>query len=77
MIVGSISVNDLLDREIKNIPIVLDEPLKAGSTFKKTYTESYDPANENDIRIRSKDLIDLRVVWNPVKIIFEDKTIAE
>lgn len=76
-VVGSISVNDLLDREIKNIPIVVEEALKANTSFKKTFTIDYDPGNENDKRIRSKELIDLRVVWNPVKIIFEDGTTAE
>ena len=77
MIVGSISLNDLLDREIKNIEIVLDEALKANETLKKTYTVEYDHRNENDKRIRSKELVDIRVVWNPVKIIFEDGIIAD
>ena len=30
-----------------------------------------------DKRIRSKELVDLRVLWNPEKIIFEDGTVAE
>ncbi|MDB5199955.1 MAG: hypothetical protein JWO92_1918 [Chitinophagaceae bacterium] len=77
MIVGSISLNDLLDREIKSIQIVLDEQLRANSILKKTFTVEYDHGNENDKRIRSKDLVDLRVLWNPVKIIFEDGTVAE
>lgn len=77
MVVGSISLNDLLDREIKNIPIVLDETIHAGETVKKQYTDNYNQDSENDKRIRSKDIIDLKIVWNPVKIIFEDKTIAE
>ncbi len=77
MIVGSISLNDLLDREIKNIQIVLDEKFRANSTIKKTYIVEYDHDNENDKRIQSKDLVDLRVVWNPLKIIFEDGTIAD
>jgi len=77
MVVGSISLNDLLDREIKNIQIVLDEDLTPNSFFKKTYTSPYDAGNENDIRIRSKELIDLRILWNPQKIIFEDGTVAE
>ena len=77
MVVGGISLNDLLDREIKNIEIILDEQLHAGETLKEVYTVSYANSNENDKRIRSKELVDLRIVWNPSKIIFEDGTIAE
>lgn len=77
MVLGNISLNDLLDREIKNIQIVLDEELGAKSVVKKTYVVGYDPGNENDKRIRSKELIDLRIFWNPEKIIFKDGTLAE
>ncbi|HUS03445.1 MAG TPA: hypothetical protein VMY77_17015 [Chitinophagaceae bacterium] len=77
MVVGSISLNDLLDKEIKNIPVVLDEELRAGSFLKKTYVVEYDHSNENDKRIRSKELVDLRALWNPDKIIFKDGTVAE
>ena len=77
MVVGSISLNDLLDREIKNIQIVLDEDLPANSVLNKTYIVAYDAGNENDKRIRSKELVDLRIVWNPEKIIFKDGMLAE
>ncbi|MEO7292194.1 MAG: hypothetical protein ABIW34_03770 [Ginsengibacter sp.] len=77
MVVGSISLNDLLDREIKNIQIVLDEELPSNSMLEKKYIVAYDPANENDKRIRSKELVDLRVLWNPEKVIFKDGTLAE
>lgn len=77
MIVGSISMNNLLDKEIKKIDIVLDENLKANSALKKIYTVKYDNGNENDKRIRSKDLSTIRVEWNPEKIIFEDGRLVE
>ena len=77
LVVGSISINDLLDREIKNVQIVLDEQLRANQILKKTYSVAYDDSNENDKRIRSKELVDLRTLWDPEKIIFEDGTIAE
>jgi len=72
MVVGDISITDLLDKEIKKINIVFDEDLRSNAVQTKTYTFDYDHGNENDQRIRSKDLTDLRAVWNPVKIIFED-----
>jgi hypothetical protein len=77
MVIGSISLNDLLDREIKNVQVVLDEPLKANQTLNKKYSFDYDHASENDKQIRIKDLVDLRILWNPVKIIFEDGTAVE
>jgi len=76
-IIGSISLNDLLEREIKKINILLDEEVRSGATFKKTYTINYDDNDESDRRVRSKELIDMRVEWNPEKIIFKDGKIAE
>lgn len=77
MVVGNISLNDLIDREIKKIDIVLDEQLRPNATLQKTYSVLYDPGNESDKRIRSNNLVDLRIVWDPVKIIFDDGTVAE
>ncbi len=77
MIVGSISMNDLLDREIKKIDILLDENLKANSSLQKNFTFEYNHANENDKRIRTKEPVDMRVLWNPEKIVFQDGHIAE
>jgi hypothetical protein len=77
IVVGNISLNDLLDREIKNVQIVLEEELVPDAILKKTYTVAYEAGNENDVRVRTKELIDLRIVWNPQKIIFKDGTVAE
>lgn len=77
IIIGSVSINDLLDREIKTIQIVLDETLRANGILKKTYSVLYNHSNESDKLIRSKELVDLRIVWNPNKIIFDDGSIAE
>ena len=77
MVVGSISINDLLDREITNIQIILDEHLDANAILKKTYSAIFDESKEKDLYIKSKELVDLRVLWNPEKIIFEDGTIAQ
>lgn len=77
MVVGSISLNDLIEREIKNIEILLDEELKPGFTFQKSFIVPYNHGAENHKRIRSSNLMDLRVVWNPDKIIYEDGSMAE
>lgn len=77
MVVGSVSINDLLDREIKNIQVILDEQLPPNAIVQKVYNIEYDHGNEHDQQVRTKDLTDLRLLWNPVKIIFEDGTIAD
>ena len=76
-IIGSLSLNDLLEREIKKVNILLDEEVRTGITLKKIYTINYNGNDENDRRVRSKELIDIRVEWNPEKIIFKDGKIAE
>lgn len=76
-IIGHLSINDLLDKPIKQIDILVEEPVKPGLTLVKTYTIPYDHASENDQRVRSKDLVDMRVVWNPDKIIIEDGKILQ
>ena len=76
-IIGSISLNDLLDRQIKKIDIVVDEIVEKNSTLKKIYTIPYRGADESDKHIRVKSLSDLRVNWNPDKIIFTDGQILQ
>ena len=75
--VGSISINDLLERQIKKIDILLDEDLVKNGRVQKKIRVPYNPADENDQRIRSKDLTDLRIEWNPEKIIFTDGQVAQ
>ncbi|MEP6615466.1 MAG: hypothetical protein ABJA57_02755 [Ginsengibacter sp.] len=76
-VTGTMNVNDLLDKQIKNISILLDEQINAKSLIQKTFNVLYNHADVQDQRIRSKDLSAMRVVWNPDKIIFEDGTLAE
>lgn len=76
MIVGSISINDLLDREIKKVDILSEEHLKPYQSLNKNFIVEYNNS-ENDKRIRTNELINLRAEWNPDKIIFEDGHIAE
>ncbi len=74
---GSISINDLFDTEIKTINLTIDDPIKAGETFKGTYTTEYNQFMDEDKRLKGKDLADLSVVWTPEKIIFEDGSTLE
>jgi hypothetical protein len=74
---GSISINDLFDDEIKSINLTIDDPIIAGETFKGTYTTDYNQFSDEDKRLKSKNLADLKVVWTPEKIIFEDGSTLE
>lgn len=74
---GSIQINDLFDDEIKAITVTEDEGIIAGETLRKTYTTDYNQFMDEDTRLRSKDLKDLKVVWTPIKIIFADGTTLE
>lgn len=74
---GSISINDLFDTEIKSINLTIDDIIKSNQTFKATYTTDYNQFRDEDKRLKSKNLTDLKVVWTPEKIIFTDGTILE
>ena len=74
---GSISIQDLFDTEIKAISLTIDDPIKAGETFKSTYTTNYNQFMDEDSRLKNKDMDDLKTVWTPTKIIFSDGTTLE
>ena len=74
---GSISIQDLFDTEIKSINLTIDDPIKSGETFKGNYTTDYNQFRDEDTRLKSKDMDDLKVVWTPEKIIFADGTTLE
>jgi hypothetical protein len=76
-VTGNLAINDLMEKPIKNLNIFLDEDISPGQAFTKTYTIDYNDADENDRRMRSKDLFDIRIVWNPEKIIFENGKLAD
>jgi hypothetical protein len=76
-VTGNLTVNDLMERPIKNISIFLDEGISPGQILTKTFTIDYNDADESDRRMRSNTFFDIRVVWNPEKIIFESGQLAE
>ena len=76
-VTGNLTINDLMEKPIKNLSIFLDEDISPGQTLTKTYTIDYNDADENDRRMRSKDFFDIRIVWNPEKIIFENGKLAD
>ncbi|MCM4161276.1 hypothetical protein FHG64_06385 [Antarcticibacterium flavum] len=74
---GSLVINDLFDTEIKSINLTVDDPIIAGETYRGTYTTDYNQFMDEDSRLRSKKMEDLKVVWTPEKIIFTDGSTLE
>jgi hypothetical protein len=74
---GSLLITDLFDQEIKTINLVEDEGIPAGKIIKKSYTTNYNQFMDEDTRLRSKSIKDIKVVWIPEKIIFGDGTTLE
>lgn len=74
---GSLLINDLFDEKITSLTITYDVPLKAKSTAKESYTTDYNQFTDKDVLLRSKKIEDLKIIWNPEKIIFSDGTTLE
>ena len=74
---GSLLITDLFDKEIKRINIVFDNGVKANETFKTSYTTDYNQFMEDDKSLRSKSMNEIKFVWTPEKILFEDGTALE
>lgn len=76
-ITGNFLLNDLLEKPVKQFNIFVDEEINPGQTLTKIITIPYHNADASDERVRGKDLIDMRVVWNPEKIILEDGSLLQ
>lgn len=76
-IIGSVAINDLFDREIKNISFLSNESLGPYQSRTKTIRINYDYGNEGDQRVRSKKMTEVHVQWNPGKIIFDNGQLIE
>jgi len=76
-VTGNLVMNDLMGKPIKKLPVFLDEDILPGQSLIKIYTSDYNDSDESDRRMRSKDLVDIRAVWDPEKIIFDDGLLAE
>jgi hypothetical protein len=76
-ITGNFLLNDLLGKPVKQLNIFVDEEINPWQTVTKKFTIPYNNSDAADQRVRSKDLIDMRVVWNPEKIILENGNLLE
>ena len=74
---GTLLITDLFDKEIKKINIVFDDGVKANDTYKTSYTTDYNQFMDEDQSLRSKTMKEIKFVWTPEKILFEDGTTLE
>ena len=74
---GGITFTNLFDEEISSLNFVYDQPIEAGIEVKWNAQTDYNQFLDKDKTLRNKDLKDLKVVWKPEKIIFEDGTTLE
>jgi hypothetical protein len=74
---GHLKITDLFDTEIKVINIVEDNAIPAHQTFKNKYTTEYNEFMDEDTRLKSKEMKDIKAIWTTEKIIFTDGTTLE
>lgn len=74
---GEITFTNLFDEEIKSLNFVYDQPIPAGQEVNWNASTDYNQFMDDDKTLKNKDLEDLKVVWSPEKIIFEDGTTLE
>ena len=74
---GDIMFTDLFDEKIKTLGFTYDQPIKAGATVNWNATTDYNQFIDDDVRLKNKDLKDLKIVWKPIKVIFKDGTTLE
>lgn len=74
---GEITFPDLFDEEISTLRFTYDDPIDAGATVNWDATTEYNQYKDDDVRLKNKDLENLKFVWKPIKIIFQDGTTLE
>jgi hypothetical protein len=74
---GGITFTNLFDEKISSLNFVYDKPIEAGKEVNWNATTDYNQFIDKDKALKNKDLKDLKVIWKPEKIIFEDGTTLE
>lgn len=74
---GGLMFTNLFDDEIKKINFVYDEPIAAGQEVSWSATTDYNQFIDSDRTLKNKDLEDMKLVWQPEKIMFVDGSSLE
>ena len=71
---GEIEFDNLFGDKIKTSTLAEDEPLAAGQTRRVSKTLNYNQFMEQDKKLRSTELSNLKIIWKPSQILFADGT---
>jgi hypothetical protein len=69
---GSMEFEDLFGEKIKVSGLTEDEPLSPGESRKVSKTLNYNQFSDEDKKLRSTELANLKLVWRPTEILFTD-----
>lgn len=69
---GLITLNDLFDKEISSFTLTYDKGIPAKSSKNWNAQTDYNPFIDKDVALKGKDLDNLKIIWTPEKIIFDD-----
>jgi hypothetical protein len=68
---------DLFDDKIKALSFTYDQPIKAGVISNWNATTDYNQFRDEDIRLKNRELKELKIVLKPIKEIFQDGSTLE
>lgn len=74
---GMISFTNLFDEPITSLDVIYDISINANTNIDWKASSVYNDTLNEDILLETKKLDDLKIVWKPSKIIYEDGTILE
>ncbi|WP_188465261.1 hypothetical protein [Bizionia arctica] len=74
---GSVTFNNLFDETIKSLNLVYDQSIDAGMEVTYSAQTDYNQFTDSDKALKNKDLKDMKIIWKPEKIIFEDGSTLE
>ena len=61
----------------ETLSFTYDQPIRAGATANWNATTDYNQFMDDDVRLKNKELNDLKIVWKPIKVIFQDGSTLE
>ncbi|HEY8399724.1 MAG TPA: hypothetical protein VIK89_00605, partial [Cytophagaceae bacterium] len=68
---------DQFDQELYQLSLTYDQGLPGNKTVEYPAQTVYNKFLDNDVTLANKNLKDLKITWNPKRIIFEDGSIEE
>lgn len=71
---ATVVFTDLFDEEIYSLAITCDEQIPAGDTLRWETRANYNPYTNKDVQLKSKRFRDLKIKWQPQKIIYTDNS---